>query len=62
MICEGVALGRHSEHRNTFDRDALAEIPALAVDGAARRWNSSPRFIALISYPEMVGHGRWQIR
>jgi len=38
MICEGVALGRHSEHRNTFDRDALVEIPAQAVDGAAQRW------------------------
>jgi hypothetical protein len=39
MICEGVALGRHSEHRNTFDRDALVEIPAQAVDGAARSWH-----------------------
>ena len=51
MICEGVALGRHSEHRNTFDRDALVEIPAQAVDGAARSWNSSPKFIALINLP-----------
>jgi hypothetical protein len=39
MICEGVALGRHSEHRNTFDRDAWVEIPAQAVDGAARSWH-----------------------
>ena len=38
MICEEVALGRHSEHRNTFDRDAWVEIPAQAVDGAAQRW------------------------